>query len=264
MTTAITASEALDLDKDNTNEIQAVTAADGTIVVSPAGTNDFTVAVGVISGGPSGSIAANSITQGDIDVNAVGPAEIDSDAVSSDEIDDDSIEAIDINTGAVETDEILDGTIMNVDVAAGAAIDGSKITPTFTAQIDATLGMTSGADILMNGFTVVPGIPKILLGNSTLKENYDFISLEEIEAFVKKNHHLPGIKSAYQAQKEGSWNLSDSNLQNLEKIEELFLHTIEQENKIKALQSENGTLKEELESIKKSIEEIKSALETKE
>jgi hypothetical protein len=213
------------------------------------------IADGAITGGLGGVIADNSITASDIDADAVDSAEIRIDAVGLSEI----------QTGAVASDEIVDESIDNIDISTTAAIDGSKIVPTFTVQIDATAGMTSGADILMNGNNVVPDyvFQKYFLGNSSLKESYDFKSLEEIEFFVRKYHHLPGIKSAEQVKKDKMWNLSGSNLQNLEKIEELFLHTIEQEKKLKALQSENKALKETLKTMQNSIQEIKTLLETK-
>jgi hypothetical protein len=105
---------------------------------------------------------------------------------------------------------------------------------------------------------------KYFLGNSNLKANYNFQTLSEIESFVKKHHHLPGIKSAAEVKKDGLWNLSESNFQNLEKIEELFLHTIEQEKKIKKLQSEKEALAEELKSLRKDLDEIKTMLKKSE
>ena len=69
--------------------------------------------------------------------------------------------------------------------------------------------------------------------------------------------------SAITAKKEGAWNLSKSNLQNLEKIEELFLHTIEQEKKIKTLSAENEVLTKKLEALQNDVEAIKQLLETK-
>ena len=85
-------------------------------------------------------------------------------------------------------------------------------------------------------------------GNSKLKEDYAFNSLSEIEAYVKENNHLPGIKSAYEIQEDG-WDLSFASRFNLEKVEELFLHTIEQEKEIQTLKEENNTLKERLAKI---------------
>ena len=100
-------------------------------------------------------------------------------------------------------------------------------------------------------------------GFSNIDPNYKFKSLADIENFLRKNHHLPGIKSAAEVKAEGVWNLSESNLQNLEKIEELFLHTIEQEKKIKALQTQNQELNSELQTLKKDMAEIKAMLKAK-
>ncbi|SFR31985.1 hypothetical protein SAMN04490243_0402 [Robiginitalea myxolifaciens] len=59
---------------------------DGTTIT---GDGDGTpLAVGTISGGPGGQIAANSITQGDIDTDAIGSGEIIDDAVGESEIQD--------------------------------------------------------------------------------------------------------------------------------------------------------------------------------
>ena len=124
------------------------------------------------------------------------------------------------------------------------------------------MGITSGADIFLNGNTVVPDyvFQNYFDGHSNLKEDYIFTSLTEIEDFVKKNKHLPGVTSYVQAQKDGFWNLSLSNLQNLEKIEELFLHTIEQEKKIEKLNSENQKLSTELDALRSEMQLIKELL----
>src|SRR5690606_16936968 len=147
----------------------------------------------------------------------------------------------------------------------------------FGIQNITTTGNISGDDITATGDINVTGsvfraavdlhpdyvFQKYFLGNSDLKENYDFQTLAQIEAFVKKHHHLPGIKSAEEVKQDGFWNLSESNLQNLEKIEELFLHTIEQEKKIEQLKTENQSLSAELLSLRKDMDEIKALLKNK-
>ncbi len=105
---------------------------------------------------------------------------------------------------------------------------------------------------------------KYFLGNSILKETYNFQTLALIEAFVKEFHHLPGIKSAEEVKKDGVWDIGASNIQNLEKIEELFLHAIEQEKKIMQLKSENEVLSKTLETLKSDIDLIKKLLLNKE
>ncbi len=68
-------------------------------------------------------------------------------------------------------------------------------------------------------------------GHSTLDPAYKFKSLYEVEKFIIENRHLPGVTSINSLSKndegEVSFNLSDLSLQSLEKIEELYLHTIE-------------------------------------
>ncbi|KAJ1464796.1 C-terminal domain of CHU protein family-domain-containing protein, partial [Baffinella frigidus] len=98
---------------------------------------------------------------------------------------------------------------------------------------------------------------KYFLGKSILNPNYEFTNLSEIEEFVKANNHLPGIKSAAAIKEQGFWDLGEASRINLEKIEELFLHTIEQEKKIKQLEATNKNMASEVEALKAQMEEIK-------
>lgn len=74
-------------------------------------------------------------------------------------------------------------------------------------------------------------------GNSTLNPNYVPLSLTEIEAYVKQQHHLPGIPSAKELEENGI-SLKEMNLLLLEKIEELTLFTIQQQKEIDALKKQ--------------------------
>jgi hypothetical protein len=143
------------------------------------------------------------------------------------------------------------------------------IGPTFAIGTTVGARLHVDGDVLFEGNVTVTGthtgIPdyvfqKYFTGFSELKNSYSFKSLEEIEQFLIKNNHLPGIKSAKQVQEDGLWSLSESNLQNLEKIEELFLHTIEQEKKIKELESSNKNMASEVEALKAQMKEIKNLL----
>ena len=203
-----------------------------------------------------GLIVDNSITASDLAPDSVDSSEIRFDAVGSSEI----------RTNAVTSDEIDDDSITNIDINSAAAIDGTKINPNFGNQpIITTSGLSVGDDILLNGNMVIADyvFEKYFLGYSKLNADYEFKSLSEIENFIKKNNHLPGMTSAYQAKKDGYWNLSASNLKNLEKIEELFLHTINQEKQIEKLKSENNLLSQELKSLKQQVEAIKAMISAK-
>ncbi|MBQ0030349.1 MAG: hypothetical protein KBT32_07935 [Bacteroidales bacterium] len=71
--------------------------------------------------------------------------------------------------------------------------------------------------------------------------NYNLPKLEELEEYVKENHHLPGIPSAIEMKENG---LSVAEMDNLllQKIEELTLYLIE-------MKKENDNLKQRLEEL---------------
>lgn len=69
---------------------------------------------------------------------------------------------------------------------------------------------------------------------SLLNPDYEFLTLKEIESFIKINHHLPKIPSAQEIEENGL-SLKEMNLLLLEKIEELTLFTIQQQKEIDIL-----------------------------
>ncbi len=71
--------------------------------------------------------------------------------------------------------------------------------------------------------------------------SYDLPSLQDIEAFIEQNQHLPGIAPASQMIEEGV-KVGELQMQLLQKIEELTLYTIEQEKKIEFLLETNKAL----------------------
>ncbi|NAS14119.1 beta strand repeat-containing protein [Poritiphilus flavus] len=138
---------------------------------------------------------------------------------------------------------------------------GVGIDPVEKLHVDGNI-RAEGAFISATGTILPPDFvfETYFNGSSKLDENYRFLPLEKVEAFVRTNKHLPGIRSAYDIMESGQWDLTESSFNNLEKIEELFLHTIAQEKKIKKLESENTALAKELEAIKGDLEVIKSLL----
>ncbi len=71
-------------------------------------------------------------------------------------------------------------------------------------------------------------------GFSKAMPEYYLISLEELEAYLKENRHLPNIPSAETMEQQG-FSLKEMNLLLLQKIEELTLYTLDQQKQIDAL-----------------------------
>lgn len=65
--------------------------------------------------------------------------------------------------------------------------------------------------------------------------DYNLTDLSEIESYIKENQHLPGIPSAQEVEENGVV-LGEMNALLLEKVEELTLHIIQLEKRIKELE----------------------------
>lgn len=93
--------------------------------------------------------------------------------------------------------------------------------------------------------------------------DYKFRSLDQTKAYIKTHKHLPGITPAWAlpySKEEGyRFNLSQLSIKSLEKIEELYLHTIEQDEKINHLKKQITTAKTQYTNTKtaKKIKQLK-------
>jgi hypothetical protein len=79
------------------------------------------------------------------------------------------------------------------------------------------------------------------------ESSYIVKQLPEIEKYIKKNKHLPGIPSAAELQNEEcGLDLAKMQALQMQKIEEVYLHLIEMNKEIKNLKEENKKLKDKL------------------
>lgn len=74
------------------------------------------------------------------------------------------------------------------------------------------------------------------------EDGYDLMSLQEVEAYIGSNGHLPGIPSAKEIEANGV-SLGESQAKLLEKIEELTLYLIDQQKFMMEQQNEIESLK---------------------
>lgn len=79
--------------------------------------------------------------------------------------------------------------------------------------------------------------------------DYDLLPLEKVENHINIYGHLHNTPSADEL--NGTVNLGDATVQQQEKIEEIYLHLIEMNKRMKILEEENERLKVEMENIKK-------------
>ena len=67
-------------------------------------------------------------------------------------------------------------------------------------------------------------------------EDYDLMSMDDLQSFLKENNHLPGIPSAAQVAEEGV-KVGDMQKRLLEKIEELTLYILDLESRLQSLEN---------------------------
>lgn len=79
--------------------------------------------------------------------------------------------------------------------------------------------------------------------------DYDLMPLATLQNYIKANHHLPNIKSAKEYEETGHIALKELSLKLLEKVEELTLYTLEQEQTMKVQQEAIKTLQEQVEAL---------------
>ncbi len=106
-----------------------------------------------------------------------------------------------------------------------------------TGSYLAVLDSSTGNFILSGGGTFVPDyvFQKEFDGYSSINNDYSKMSLNQVEDFIKTNYHLPGVDSNAKVQEEGLV-LNKMLLQVLEKVEELYLHTIELNKRVEVLE----------------------------
>ncbi len=68
------------------------------------------------------------------------------------------------------------------------------------------------------------------------KPSYPLLTIEELDKYIEENQHLPGVPSTDEVLKNGI-DLAESNKILLEKIEELSLHIISLNKRLKTLES---------------------------
>ena len=83
-------------------------------------------------------------------------------------------------------------------------------------------------------------------GTSTLFPDYKMPTLQELALFVEANNHLPKVPSAATLDKEGL-ELKKMNFLLLEKIEELTLYTLEQQEQLESLKKRLSALEKKAE-----------------
>lgn len=124
-----------------------------------------------------------------------------------------------------------------------------------TADGNVVIGATDpkGYKLAVAGKVIAESIKVKLSGNwpdYVFTSDYKLPSLQELEAYIKANQHLPGIPSAEEVAADGLV-LEEMNKKLLQKVEELTLYLLEEHKRNEAQQKEIAELKARLNKVEK-------------
>jgi len=166
----------------------------------------------------------------------------------------------------VAGDDMKIGTFANNDLGRFAVrtngFDRLFVNPDGRVIIGSTTGSSAGGTemlkvkggVMASAFTVqtVASWPDYVFA-----DDYKLKSLEETEAFIKTNKHLPNIPAAAAIEKNGL-ELGDMQKRMMEKVEELTLYLIEANKAIKELSASRVEDKKEISLLKNQVSLLQS------
>jgi len=136
-------------------------------------------------------------------------------------------------TGTVQPLQLTTEGNTGIFIASDGNVGINTTSPASALSVDGTIFST---EVKVKSDVTVP--------DYVFEDNYDLMSLEEVEAYVKENKHLPEIPSASEIEAEGGMLMSEMTLGLLKKVEELTLHMIE-------MKKENEELQKRIEQLEK-------------
>ncbi len=81
-------------------------------------------------------------------------------------------------------------------------------------------------------------------------KSYQLMPLNELEAYIAKESHLPGIPSAQEVAENEGFDLGEMSRKLLEKVEELSLYVIDLNKNLETMKKENEELQKEIASLR--------------
>jgi hypothetical protein len=131
----------------------------------------------------------------------------------------------------------MGGSRATITAQAAGNFTGAS-TPTRLIFATTPVGSTAPQQVLVitpDGKVQVNG-QNLTVPDYVFENDYELMPLEELKTFIAENGHLPGIAPAHEVQSEGL-DLAGSQMGLLQKVEELTLYTLQQQEQIEELKA---------------------------
>ena len=127
-----------------------------------------------------------------------------------------------------------------------------------TANPSSRLEVNGGNITVINGSFFDDGMV-LNVPDYVFQEGYNLKSLEEVSNYISEKSHLEGFPSMHDNDGWAKMSLQKRDMKMLEKVEELFLHTINQEETIQEQEIQIQKLSKELEQMNSELTEFKAS-----
>jgi hypothetical protein len=148
------------------------------------------------------------------------------------------------STAALKFDRQAQENLLRIGVAAADVVD-------ISGSLDVAVNVDIGGNLVVTGDCTEADGP--CAPDYVFEPEYELLSLDEVDAYIQQNGHLPNVPNAATLEGRGI-NIRDMSYKLLEKVEELTLYAIEHQETIQAqqavieqLQSEIALLREDRE-----------------
>ena len=111
-----------------------------------------------------------------------------------------------------------------------------------------TTDLATGYELSVRGQVIVEELVVQNFGSwpdYVFADDYDLLSLDELEASIKENKHLPGVPKAVEVEASGI-TVGDMQRRMMEKIEELTLYILQQNKRLGSQEQELRALRHQL------------------
>lgn len=137
------------------------------------------------------------------------------------------------------------------------------VTPNGSNTPQHGLRIENNGDVYVPNGNLYVGSTRLHVPDYVFQKEYNLMPLGELKTFISKNNHLPGITAASKVTKEGYVDMTQMQMNLLEKVEELTLYTLQQEKALASKDTEMKKMQEKiskLESMQKRLAKVESLL----
>ncbi|WP_299776230.1 hypothetical protein [uncultured Pseudoteredinibacter sp.] len=122
-------------------------------------------------------------------------------------------------------------------------ISANELGLSFTQDNQSKLAILPNGDLNIAG-DITTSVAEADFPDYVFANDYSLMPLQQLGEFVQKNHHLPEIPPAAEVAKDGL-NMSQLQLKLLQKVEELTLYTVKQQQELEQLKAELASVRKQ-------------------